>query len=269
MSAVARGLVTQQDLQARLSELGVTSGMTLLVHTRLSALGWVCGGGQAVVAALRSVLGSSGTVLVPTFSWQLSDPSGWENPVVPRDWWATIRASMPAFDPHTTPTRGMGVVADTLRTTPGAMRSSHPAVSFSALGPNAKFLIENHELDFGLGEGSPLARLYDLDGHVLLLGVGHGNNSSLHLAEYRWQHAELVRYHAGAPIMVQGHRRWVEYEDIDNNSEDFVLIGHALEKAHPPLSAKVGSGRARLFRQRDVVDFATNWMDQNRPMPED
>ena len=264
LDATTKGLVTQLDLEAQLEALGLCEGMTVLVHTRMSAIGWVCGGAQAVVGALLSVLGDSGTLMVPTFSSHLSDPSGWESPPVPKTWWSTIRATMPAYDPHLTPTRSMGAVADAVRAHPLAVRSSHPAVSFAAVGPNAKALTGHHELSFGLGEGSPLARLYELDGHVLLLGVGHANNSSIHLAEYRSQNALAHQYRAGAPMVVGTAREWVEYDDIDNNPADFSRIGRSFEKAHPTAETFVGAARARLFRQVPLVDHATSWMDRHR-----
>ncbi len=58
----------------------------------------------------------------------------------------TYRNQMPAFDKHTTPS-GMGAIAETLRTTAGAVRSDHPQSSFAAIGPQAAHLMDGHRLD--------------------------------------------------------------------------------------------------------------------------
>ena len=146
--------------------------VVLLVHAALRPLGFVCGGPQAVVRALRDVLGPDGTLVVPTHTPDNSDPAGWRNPPVPADWWPVIRARCPASTRRVTPSRFMGALAETVRTWPGALRSDHPHVSFAALGPAAERIVAGHRLADMLGEGSPLARLYDLDADVLLLGVG-------------------------------------------------------------------------------------------------
>lgn len=107
--------VTKQSIMTDLSSLGVAPGMTLLVHSSLSAFGWVCGGPVAVILALEEALGRMGTLIMPTFSTDLSDPSEWQNPPVPKAWWNIIRQTMPAYDPDLTPTRDVGVVPECFR----------------------------------------------------------------------------------------------------------------------------------------------------------
>ncbi|MBW8821656.1 MAG: AAC(3) family N-acetyltransferase, partial [Streptomyces sp.] len=70
-------LVTRDTLAGQLRELGVRSGEILLVHSSLSALGWVCGGPVAVVQGLLDALGPDGTLVVPTQTGDLSDPAVW------------------------------------------------------------------------------------------------------------------------------------------------------------------------------------------------
>ena len=106
----------------------------------------------------------------------------------------------------------MGVLAETVRGWPGAMRSSHPHVSFAALGPAAEQVVAGHTLGDMLGEGSPLARLYDLDADVLLLGVDHSVSTSLHLAEYRCPGSPREQVGAAARTG-DGGREWVWWRD--------------------------------------------------------
>lgn len=150
-------LVTRDTLAGDLRTLGVRPGETLLVHSSLSSLGWVNGGPVTVVKGLLDVLGPDGTLVVPTQSGDLSDPALWSRPPVPEEWWPTIRATMPDYDPRVTPSRGVGVIPETVRTWPGALRSAHPETSFAALGPRAAAIVDGHAPDCRLGWGSPHA----------------------------------------------------------------------------------------------------------------
>lgn len=253
---------TCRSLAGDLRRLGVAPGMAVIVHSSLSSLGWVCGGPVAVVQALMDVVTDSGTLVMATHSNGFSDPAHWENPPVPQSWWEAIRETMPVYDPQTTPTSGMGSVVEVFRTWPGVKRSGHPHFSFAAWGKHAGRIVEDHGLDHSLGEGSPLARVYDLDGWVLLLGVGYESNTSFHLAEYRAPGAR--RTEVEAPILEDGRRVWRKYEDIEMHEEVFPKLGAAFEKTGDVRVAEVGSARARLFSQRDAVDFAQGWLTRRR-----
>ena len=259
---------TIDSLQADFNALGIRSGMVLLVHSSLSAMGWVCGGPVAVIIALQRVLGATGTLVMPTHSTDLTEPSQWINPPVPKSWWPVIRATMPAYQPDLTPTRSMGVIAETFRKQKGVLRSAHPHHSFCGYGDQASYITANHSLEYGLGEGSPLARIYDLGGFVLLLGVGHDNNTSMHLAEYRATFPTKRTVQEGAPITAAGTRRWTTFENIDLDSSDFERLGEDFLRSgigHDGVHrGKVGLADCQLIPQRVVVDFAVDWLEKNR-----
>ena len=200
---------------------------------------------------------------MPTHSNGNSDPSTWGSPPVPEDWWPVIRAAMPAYDPAITPALGLGVVVEVVRTWPGARRSAHPHFSFAAIGPQAETITAGHELESGFGERSPLARVHELDGDVLLLGVGHGSNSSLHLAETRVP--DPPREPASAAVGGPGGRRWATWEDVVADESDFERLGAAFDATGAATIGPVGMGEARLMRQRELVAFAVDWLTEHRP----
>lgn len=257
---------TVASLTDDLEKLGVRPGSLLLVHSSLSALGWVAGGPVAVIQALLACLGETGTLVMPAYSGEYSDPEDWENPPVPDDWKPVIREHMPAFERNVTPSRGVGAIAECFRTWPGTVRSDHPITSFSARGPLAREICADHELASSVGEGSPLARVFERDGSVLLLGVGFGRNSSFHLAEYRADFEGKRPLENGSPLRIDGRRVWHTYKDLDLWGGDFRRIGAAFQDAEAGhvRTGAVACATAHLFPQRRVVDFAARWMAWHR-----
>lgn len=266
MEVMQGNLITVETLAADFRKLGVTEGMTLLLHSSFKSLGqWVAGGPVAVILALEQVLGAEGTLVMPTQSSDLTDPSGWSMPPVPEAWWQDIREHMPAYDPDLTPLRGMGIIPDTFRKQKGVKRSGHPIDSFAAWGKHRDQIIDGQALEFGFGEHSPLARIYDLNGSVLLLGVDNVNNTSLHLAEHRASYAGKQEITAGAPMMVDGVRQWVEFRDFNWNSDDFALLGKEFGQETGQIAhGKVADSAAQLIPQREIVDYAVNWLERKR-----
>ena len=261
--------LTAQSLADELRRCGMAAGQTVLVHMAMSKLNFVVGGAQAVVMAFLDVLGPTGTLMMPTHTLYNLDPIESQNPPIPESWHQTIRDHLPAYDPRRSPTMNMGTVPELFRTWPGVRRSAHPTTSFAALGPNAQFLIDNHPLKDETGDASPVGRLYDLDGEVLLLGVEHWNNTSLHLAESRADYPGKGNLKTGSAILVDGQRQWVEYEVFDTGGDDFGALGTAFDSAYDIVVNKIADAEVRFFKQRAVVDFATAWIEKHRDLTRD
>lgn len=267
-------VITRERLVADLRALGVRPGQTLLVHASLSQIGRgpvkrgsgrVEDGARGVVAALTDVLGAEGTLVTGagTPENSLTSRSFREQTKGLRSWHvAGFLEEMVAFDPRATPTSA-GAVAEALRTTPGAERSDHPQSSFAAVGRDARELMAGHQPTCHLGEDSPLAKLYERDASILLLGVGYQSCTALHLAEYRYTKNPPMREYA-CLVMEEGIRRWMRYKDVVLDDAEFENIGKSLEDKITVPIGTVGKAPSRLLRLRCVVDFAVDWLRAHR-----
>ncbi|WP_149180008.1 AAC(3) family N-acetyltransferase [Streptomyces sp. TRM49041] len=258
----------ERRLTAELSALGVGAGGFLLVHSSLRAVGPVAGGGAAVLRALRAALGPDGTLVAPTFTAHNSDTSPAYREAVrgmTAGQQAAHRAAMEPYDARTMASYGVGVLPELVRTAPGAVRSAHPQTSFAALGPYAEKVVAGHRRDNHLGEDSPLARLYELDARILLLGAGFAACSAFHLAEYRVPAPPRRTYRCVVRDRA-GVRRWWAYQDVDLADGDFDALGADLERsgAVAVRTGRVGAAECRLLGLADAVDFAREWLGTNR-----
>jgi aminoglycoside 3-N-acetyltransferase len=259
----ASGPHTRQSLAGDLAALGLRAGDTILLHSSLRAVGWVCGGPAIVVRALLDVLGPDGTLVVPAQTPDNRDPSRWHHQPVPEQWWPIIREHLPPFDPATSHCRAMGLIAETVRTWPGAVRSAHPQTSFAAVGARAAELMAVHQLESELGEESPLAALEAADARALLLGVGYDRCTAFHLAEYR---LPWIRHRSHACVMTTpAGRRWVSFQATALDAGDFPELGSDFERRTGSVPmGRVGGAVARLLSIREAVTFARGWMVQHR-----
>ena len=145
-------VVTRSRLVKDFIDLGVRPGGIIMLHASVKAVGWVVGGPDVVLHALREVLGPDGTLMMYI---------GWEDGTYEMDSWPESKQrayleECPPFDPATSrAVKDWSVLAEYLRTTPGARRSSNPEASMAAIGARAEWLTADHPLDYGLGPGSP------------------------------------------------------------------------------------------------------------------
>ena len=257
--------ITLMRLVDDLSALGLRSGDAVLAHCSLSQIGWVLGGARTVVDALM-IVGPNGLLAMPAFTSDLSDPAEWRDPPVPDAWLETIRDGMPPFERTRTPSRGVGQIAELFRSWPGVMRSEHPQTSITAWGRGSEEVVKDHSLAFSLGDATPMGKLYARDAKILLLGVGHNRNSSLHLAESRAQHGRKTQKRL--PVPCDDHVVWETVWDVEDDDERlFPKIGAAFEATGAVRVGPVGETEARLMSMRALVDFAATWLDRELAPP--
>jgi aminoglycoside 3-N-acetyltransferase len=190
------------------------------------------GGPLGLIAALRDALGPNGTLVMPSMTADDDAP----------------------FDPATSPAApDLGVVADTFWRLPGATRSNHP-FAFAAIGPQAAAITADPLPLPPHIAASPVGRVHDLDGQVLLLGCGHTENTTLHLAEILAGVPYRVPKHCTA--LKDGRPVRIDYGENDHCCERFALADAWLRSRGLQADGLVGHAHARLAQARDIVEVA-------------
>lgn len=257
-------VIVKKDFINVFQKVGLRKGDVVMVHASLSSLGYVCGGAQTVIEALMETVGNEGTIVMPAQSWKNLDPETGVHWDADEKDWQIIRDNWPAYIKELTPTNTMGAVAEMFRQWPGTLRSDHPARSVCAWGKHADFITSGHDLSNIFGDGSPIGKLYELDGKVLLLGVGYDKNTSLHLADARAEYPSKHNCIEHSAVFENGRRVWKEYETLYVDGEDFEEIGKSFEKDGNSAESVLGNATIKLMSQRQIVDFAVKWIQSNR-----
>jgi aminoglycoside 3-N-acetyltransferase len=149
-----------------LIRLDLEPGDVVVVHSSFKALGRRDFAPADVIRTFMEALGPNGTLMMPTFTYSYAGL--WD---------------MKPFDSATSPGLLNGILSETLRRYPGALRSAHPTYSVAALGRHAEAITRDRETASALGLGSSYETANQLGAKILLLGVGNDRNSMLHYAE--------------------------------------------------------------------------------------
>ena len=225
----ARRKLSRDAVVGQLHALGVTPGGVVLVHTSYRAVRPIAGGPLGLIAALRAALGPDGTLVMPSWTGRDDEP----------------------FDPATTPAApDLGVVPDTFWRLPEVVRSTHP-FAFAAVGPQATLITAGPLPLPPHSPASPVGRVYDRDGHVLLLGVGHDANTTLHLAELLA--GVPYRVPKSCTILEVGRPVRLDYGENDHCCVRFAVANEWLRDQGLQAEGRVGHAHARLARARDVI----------------
>lgn len=257
--------VTQAQLVHDLKNLGIALGDVVMMHSSFRSIGRVIGGPTTVLAALSEVLTTAGTLMMYV---------GWQDAPTeilqwPEDVQQLFYEHCPPYDPATaTAVRDHGILVECFRTWPGTIRSLHPDCSMIALGAKAKWITQDHPFNYGYGAGSPLHKLCEAGGYVLLLGAPLDALTLLHYSEHvaKLPGKRVKKYKC--PVLQDGRRVWVDLEefetgenviDADYSFETIARDYLATGKGHYGL---VGKAASYLFEADDLAKFGIRWLEE-------
>jgi aminoglycoside 3-N-acetyltransferase len=247
-----QSMLSVSDIEKDIRRIGIRRGDMVYLHSSLKKIGRVENGPAAIIEAILECIGDEGTLAMPSHS--LNYPGSVNAP----------------YDKYRSPGVRMGVVSETFRQWPGTLRSDHPTHSSIALGKMAQFLTAGHNLQDPFDRDSPLYRFYEANGKILLLGVGHDRNTSIHLAEAiiksPYNTIRCVEEWAEYAKMIdpQGKELCIRQINFPGDSTAFSRLEGMLYYRGFVKYGMVGAAVSMVMYAKDIVDFTLEVL-KNKP----
>lgn len=224
-------------------------GQAVIAHGSFKSLGGVQGGPRVVIDALVKICGA---LVMPTFTYQTMvtplvgppnnglDYAAEEMNRARQDRYSSLDAVTFQRDMPVDPE--VGILSETLRRHAGAERSLHPILSFA--GINADFAIQRQTI---YDPFAPIGALAEKNGWVVLIGMDHTVNTSIHYAEKLAGQKQFLRW-----ALV--HRRIVECPNFPGDSSGFDKISRYLETDVETVT--IGEARVQAVQLNRLIDRA-------------
>jgi len=239
--------VSKDDIKAGLRKLGLKKGDSVGVHSSLSSFGYVEDGADTVIDALLEVVGEEGNIVMPTHSANLLEVQRTPEEIAMGVAW--LYKILPYNPEETSCTTG--TIPETFRRRKDAVRGSHPSHSIAAIGPKAQELVEGWH------------KLLELNGYILLIGVGLNVCTAMHLAEKRVQFPEHILKKITPPKEFVEKYPETEWEWDIGPYPDFAKMEEPCLQKGIMKTVKVGEGTLKLVRLRELIDLYTEYLTKN------
>lgn len=240
-------MLTYRLLSASLQSLCLQDD-PVIVHTSLKAFGGIQGGSAALLGALVEAVR---TVVVPTFTYKtmVTPAAGPPNNALAYGSDQDANRMAAIFHPDMPADPLMGIFPETVRLHPQARRSLHPILSFA--GINADSYLERQTLFDPL---APIGALARDGGWVLLLGVDHTVNTSVHYAEKLAGRRQFIRW-----ALTRGGI--VECPGFPGCSLGFQVLAPILEKDSRKI--QIGAAPVQAVRLERLFEVVIKMIQEN------
>ncbi|MFQ5617086.1 MAG: AAC(3) family N-acetyltransferase, partial [Anaerolineales bacterium] len=232
-------MISFRELIASFQQLGIERGRPVVVHASLSAFGEMRGGASTMVGAL---LAAFERVMMPAFTYKtmiIPEAGPPDNGIKYGSGKDTNRMAE-FFRPDMPVDKLMGIISETLRQHPKSRRSNHPIFSFAGLGVDKALNAQTL--------ANPLAPIHHLTqagGWVLLLGVDHTVNTSIHYGEKSAGRKHFIRW-ALTPAGIR------ECPGFPGCSEEFNALTPHVEAV--VRTRQVGNALVQAFPLPEMID---------------
>jgi aminoglycoside 3-N-acetyltransferase len=255
-------LIPRSELVAQAKAIGLAAGDTIMVHASMRAAGNVLGGPDVLISALAEAISPGGTILVYVGCQMPYDDVG--RGIYNAEDEQLILAELPSFDPvYARASRDFGIFAEFFRTTRGVVCSTNPGSRMAAWGEKAEYLTKDHPMNYGLGKGSPLERLCELGGKVVLIGSDPDCVTLLHYAEALAPIEDKELVHIKMPMGSAEGTIWVEVEEFNSSTgikdwpdRFFALIVNAFIADGRSVVGRLGNAETHILDAQGLVNYA-------------
>lgn len=236
-------MLTSRQIADCLYDAGLRPGDNVMLHSSYKGLGGVEGGPAAVIEAFVDCLGPQGTLLAPTLLFRGSQ-------------YGFLSQYPPDVDLRSAPSRN-GVLSEMIRTRPGGIRSIHATSPAAGYGGRAAEICGGHHLDSTcVGVNSPWARSAAAGGWIVLLGVTHDCNTTLHHLEEQCCDWLLMPEPFEVSFLDTAGKRWTSRlrSYRANLPRNYPKVEPILLEAGLQHNVMIGTATVRVMRAADVLD---------------
>ncbi len=240
-------MLSHSELKSGLKRLDLVRNY-VIAHASLKAFDPIEGGAETLLNAL---LETTRGIIMPTFTYKtmLNPEVGPPNNGITYGTQGDLNKMAEPFYDDMPVDPMMGVLPEILRKHPKAKRTSHPIQSFAGIGAEA--VLNSQSIFNSL---APIGALADHDGWVLLLGVDHRVNTSIHYAEKIAGRVQFIRW-------ALTRDRVIECPGFPGDSEGFSAIAPDLEKY--TRRAEVGGALVQAVHLKSLINVVVQKIKEN------
>lgn len=240
-------MITERDVAEVLDAVGLQEGDIVTVHSFLGAFGLFEEGPNTIVEAFKTVLGTVGTLVMPTY---------------------TIHFLSTGYYDHNNTQSKVGILTERFRKSPGVVRTLDPVYSHAVWGAKQKDYGAIRTRDI-LGPNSLFASLLsDNATHVLFGTTMDRGCTTIHhfermvLAPYRFLKTfsgTVIKDNVSYEAEVDHYARYLDDPVVPNfNPLEQELLQRRLAKR-----AVLGRGRVLAFKTQDLHNLAAELYEKD------